>query len=139
MELAEKLKRKFASSSEVTDDDINIVLDKLADSGAQSDERFAEVFCRSAKKKFGDAKIIAELKKRGISDDIIRRFIPRDSENEIVRAKEILHKRFGGENKDGENRKKLSAAEYGKRGRFLQSRGFSTEAIRAALRQADDD
>ena len=138
MELAEKLKRQFASSSEV-DDDINIVLDKLADSGAQSDERFAEVFCRSAKKKFGDAKIIAELKKRGISDDIIRQFIPRDSENEIVRAKEILHKRFGGENKDGENRKKLSAAEYGKRGRFLQSRGFSTEAIRAALRQADDN
>jgi regulatory protein len=142
-ELNGKLLRRFAA------DVASAVLDELADSGMQSDARFAAAFVRGRRRKFGEIKIAAELRMRGIAGDLIKTALAAsddddsqrgdsdggdsgdgysdDGGGEIARARAVLQKRFGVAPAD--------AKQYARQGRFLQARGFSAAVIGAALRR----
>lgn len=98
------------------------VLDFLVLKRFLSNERFAEVRAHWLSRKYGAARIRADLKAKGVADDLVERV---SAEGELETARAIL------------SRKYRSAAttreERARRARFLQSRGFSYDTIRSAL------
>ena len=113
-ELARKLAPHAASQG-----DLDAILNQLISRNALSDERFAEERARSLSRKYGPVKIRQDLKLRGISEEVIDRLSDAD---ETQRAREILQRKYCEPANTRESR--------AKRARFLQSRGFSYDAIK---------
>ncbi len=122
-----ELARKLAPHAE-SKDAVEALLDLLAMKNQQSDARFAEERSRVLARKYGPAKVRQDLQARGIEPEVIQSL---PSGNETDRARQILKRKFPAETAD---RKELA-----RRARFLQGRGFSYEAIRAALGEARED
>ena len=71
VELSRKLKDK-----EYTSDEIEAALDRLRDEGLQSDARFCEGYVRyRAHGGFGPLRITQEMQQKGISHDMIARYL----------------------------------------------------------------
>lgn len=125
-ELQRKLERKLEGkgcASEV----VTIVLDKLADEGLQSDERFTESYVRSrAMRGRGQMLIRNELQQRGVSDYLIARYLGSQDFDWVQMAAEARRKRFGAVLPE-------DITEKSRQTRFLQQRGFTHEQIRAVL------
>mgnify|MGYP005865928375 CR=1 FL=1 len=122
LELGQKLRqRKFDSFL------IDQVLNEYEANNWLSDERFADVF---ATQRFdqgqGPLKITAELQKRGIQSPP-HWFLARTREQWVERAVQVRDRRFGLEDI------REDWQEKGRQGRFLASRGFTTEQVEAAL------
>ena len=122
-----ELKRKLAPHAE-SQQAIEAVLDLLLSKKQQSDERFASERARVLSRKYGPAKIRQDLKARGIAEEVIDQL---SSSDESGRARAILARKY----------RELpgSREERAKRARFLQSRGFSYEAIKKALALPDSE
>lgn len=118
LELRIKLNaRRFESAQ------IDEILNQLQIEGLQSDERFTEVYVRSRKQRgFGPLRIKAELRGKGIADEIISAYLNALSVDWVELAKTQYHKRFG-------DKPAGDYKERAKRARFLQGRGFSKEVI----------
>ena len=123
-ELEEKL------SALGTAEDIAAVLDTLEQTGLLSDQRTAETYLSSHAARFGAMKLRHVLRAKGISDEIIAACLSTDSAGEEQRALELWRRKFRAAPND--------AREWAKQARFLQSRGFSNDAIRRVLKTADD-
>ena len=103
---------------------LNAVVDLLQSKKQLSDERFAEERARSLSRKYGSARIRHDLQSRGVSDEIADKASA--GLNDLEKAREILQRKYRvpATNRD----------EHAKRARFLQSRGFSYDVIRAVLK-----
>jgi regulatory protein len=100
------------------------VLTALGEEGYLSDERYAETYIRARTERgYGPVRICAELRERGISDDLIGRGLDEWDEQWIENAERARRKRFG---------KSIPSdwKERTRQARFLQYRGFSSEHIR---------
>lgn len=105
----------------------NPVLDQFAQKNLQSDQRFAEAFCRfRTGKGYGPFKIEAELRLRGVSDEIIAQTLDSAEGDWYKIAKEIIERRFGVE-------KATDIKNKSKQWRFLQNRGFTPDQIKMAV------
>ena len=120
-ELSRKLAPHAASAEALL-----FLLDELEKRKQLSDERYAEARAESMARKFGAAKIRQDLRARGVADDVVARV---SSGGELERARAILARKYRVEASTRE--------EMARRMRFLQSRGFSFDTIRAAL-QVDE-
>lgn len=120
-ELGRKL-ALYAASSE----DLQAVLDELQAKKQLSDERYAEVRARQLSRKYGAARIRQDLKAHGIADAKAERV---SSAGDLEKARAILARKYRAPASTRE--------ENARRARFLQSRGFSYETIRSALRVDD--
>ena len=91
----------------------------------QSDESFAENFtCSHAH--WGARRILFELKRRGISENLIEKFLPQDID-ELKKCRDVLEKKLhGAEISSGYSEKQKLAA-------FLARRGFNLDVIREVL------
>ena len=104
------------------------MLDKLADEGLQSDERFAESFVHHrVNKGQGPIKVEQELRKRGVAQDVISTFLYSGSIDWLALAEEARAKKFGVAI-PGDYQKKV------KQSRFLYSRGFTSDVINQLLK-----
>lgn len=128
-----ELFQKLLAKKEYEADDISEVLLRLSDQGLLSDERFTEAFINQRiNQGSGPLKIRAELRQKGISDDMIETFL---NERDVQWRETALAVRT----------KKYSSVspsdlkEKARQSRFLQSRGFSTEHINYAMRHDDTD
>ncbi|MEN8219435.1 MAG: regulatory protein RecX [Pseudomonadota bacterium] len=122
LELRNKLTRKGFEQSV-----IDSVLKQLRAENLQSDERFVESYVRTRTHKgFGPLRIQQELRERGISDELLSGVLEADEAAWVTRARLARQKRFGQGLPQGKR-------ELGKQIRFLQSRGFSSSQIRAAI------
>ncbi|MCU0806356.1 MAG: recombination regulator RecX [Burkholderiales bacterium] len=119
-----ELARKLAPFAEAQAD-VETLLDDLAARKLLSDERYAEARTATLARKFGAARIEHELRARGVSAPTAERAVRGARETELDRARAAWQKRFGAPAAD--------ALEKAKQMRFLQSRGFSFEAIRAVV------
>jgi regulatory protein len=122
-----ELERKLASRAE-SPDALGQLLDALEARKQLSNERFAELRAHQLARKYGAARIRADLKAKGIDADIIERV---SAEGEAARAASILARKY-----------RVSATtptERARRMRFLQSRGFSHDTIRRVVSSDDDD
>lgn len=122
------MKYKLARACE-DDSLINELLDKLANEGLQSDERFAESFVHHrVNMGQGPVKIEQELRQRGVDQDIISTLLYSGMIDWRVLAEEVRAKKFA-EAIPGDYQKKA------KQSRFLYSRGFGSEVINQILKQ----
>jgi regulatory protein len=126
LELARKLSR-YAQEG----DDIDALLDALEAAKLLSQERFSESLVNRRAARFGNSRILSELKSHGIDADTLTDIKTGLEQDESARAREVWLRKFGTVPDNANDRAKQM--------RFLMQRGFSNRAIRAAIRAVDDD
>jgi regulatory protein len=125
-ELARKLQPHLAP-----EDDLGALLDELARRKQLSDERYAESRANALSRKFGAARIAQELRARGVDKGLAEGAVAAARSTEVERARAVWARKF--------RKAPQSREERARQMRFLQSRGFSFDAIRAVIRGADED
>lgn len=109
-------------------DDINSALQRLTEQNLLSDSRFTEAFINQRLNRgSGPLKIRAELRQKGISDAMIGAFLDERDPIWQETAMAVRVRKFGSEEPD-------DIKERARQTRFLQSRGFSSEQTRYAMR-----
>ena len=119
-ELARRLARYSSNEAELQD-----LLAALTGRGRLSDERYAEARSHVLSRKYGAARIVNELKSKGIEGELLERMAAGAKESELERARAAWRRKF--------HSAPASREEKARQIRFLQSRGFSFETIRAVL------
>ena len=105
----------------------------LAGERLQSDVRFAEQYVASrCERGYGPLRIVAELRQRGVLDELIARFLQANDPDWAERARAARRKRFGAEIPTG-------PGERARQARFLHYRGFTSEQIHGALGSDDTE
>jgi regulatory protein len=125
-ELARKLQAHV-----VPEDDLDALLEDLARRKQLSDERYAESRAYALSRKFGAARIAHELRAKGLDKGLAQRAAAAARSTEVERARAVWLRKFRSPPGSREERARQM--------RFLQSRGFSFDAIRAVVRGADED
>ncbi|HYT15414.1 MAG TPA: recombination regulator RecX [Burkholderiales bacterium] len=125
-ELAGKL-RRYAAPEE----DLEILLDDLSRRKLLSDERYAESRTHALSRKYGAARIAHELRAKGLGKELAEQASGVARATEVERAREIWRRKFRAAPKTREERARQM--------RFLQSRGFSFDAIRAVVAGPGED
>lgn len=121
-----ELQRKLISRGH-SEDDVERLLDDLSGRGLLSEERMAEVYVEERLHKgYGPVRIRQELRRRGLSDDLIEPHLERSVQewSELMAA--AHDKKFGAAPAEG-------TKERARRARFLESRGFPAELIAGFL------
>ena len=110
------------------DDVITPALQTLSREGLLSDERFTESFIHSrVDRGSGPLKIRAELRQRGVADELITAWLDERDQVWLERAEAVRCKKFG-------SALPVEYMEKVRQARFLQYRGFTPEQTRRLLR-----
>ena len=120
-----ELRAKLAVEAE-TEDELDAVLDRLQSERLLSDQRFATQRVIAKARRFGDARLRQDLRQHGVGDADIVAALP-EGGDESERCHAVWARKFGS--------LPQTPAERGKQMRFLQYRGFSSEAIKQAMRR----
>lgn len=126
LELARKLAvRGFAEEA------VETALDRLIQGGAIDESRLAEHYVHERMGKgFGPVRIRGELRRKGLAEAVVDRHLGRVSDDFANAMVRVYDRRFGDEPPQ-------TPAEFAKRARFLEQRGFTTDSIRRFLRWND--
>ena len=124
-----ELRRKLAAHS-APGDDLESLLEDLLRRKLLSDERYAESRVHSLSRKFGAARIAHELRAKGLDKELAERASGAARSTEVERAREVWRRKFRLAPRTREERARQM--------RFLQSRGFSFDAIRAVVGGKED-
>ena len=119
-----ELARKLAPQAE-SPEGLAQLLDTLASKRQLSDERYAEERARQLARKYGAARIRQDLLAKGISADTAARLSSVSGRDDVERARAIVERKY--------RTPATTIEERARRTRFLRSRGFSHEVIRAVL------
>jgi len=104
---------------------VDAVIDDLVETNLLSDERFTEMYVRMrVRLLFGPLKIRAELRGRGIADNVAAQFMPGDEDTWFDAASQWAEKKHRGE---------MDYAERARLYRSLMNRGFTHEQANIAL------
>lgn len=122
-----ELQRKLAKYVE-EGDDLQAILDDLEKRGFISVERVVESVIHSKASRFGTARLVQELRSKGLDDETVRNASEQLRDTELLRARELWRKRFGAPPED--------LKEKAKQLRFMASRGFSSAVASRVLREA---
>jgi regulatory protein len=117
----QEIRNKFRSENDT--EIIDAVIEYLIENNSQSDQRYAEMLCRSrfnAGK--GPLKLLHELRNQNIDEEIIELTMSDYSGKWKNLADEVRVRKFGEELPD-------NFSEWSRQARFLQQRGFSSEQI----------
>ena len=125
-----ELGRKLARYAE-EGDDVDALLDFLEKNNWLSQERFAESLINRRAARFGNSRVMAELKSHGVTGDALAELKVGLADSETARATEVWQRKFG--------TVALDAAERAKQMRFLLQRGFSQRAARVAMQGGPED
>ena len=109
-------------------DDIEAVLDELARRNWLSDERAATQLIHARRGRFGTQRIAHELRQKGISEELIVAALPALKDGELQAAREVWQRKFGTPPQDEKDKARQV--------RFMQSRGFSMDAIFRLLKKS---
>jgi regulatory protein len=106
-------------------EEVDAVLDDLAQRNWLSDNRAAEQLAQQKRQRFGAQRIVDELRRKGIADDLISAMQPQLQATELETAREVWRRKFGELPQD--------VKEKARQVRFLQYRGFSLEVALRVL------
>jgi len=112
------------------EDELETLLDELARRKLLSDERYAEARARVLSRRFGAARIARDLRASGVEEHLAERALNVGRATEAERARDVWRRKF--------RTPPTTREERAKQMRFLQSRGFSFDAIRAAVGGKDE-
>jgi len=125
-----ELRAKLAAKGFSTDL-INAALSGLDQEGWLKDERFVETFIRARRERGdGPVKIRAELRERGIGDELIAVHLDACDPAWQHSLERLWIKRFRA-------KRPVDFAEKGRQMRFFQGRGFTAEQIRAVMERGE--
>lgn len=122
-----ELQRKLAPYVE-EGDDLQAILDELEKRGFISVQRVVDSVIHSKSSRFGTARLVQELRSKGLDDEVVRNASEQLRDTELERARELWRKRFGTPPAD--------IKEKAKQLRFMASRGFSADVASRVLRDA---
>jgi regulatory protein len=105
---------------------LDALLDDLTARGWLSDVRAVSQLVHAKRSRFGTQRITHELRQKGIAEELISEALPQLKETELEAARVVWQRKFGTAPQDEK--------EKAKQVRFLQSRGFSLDAIFTVLR-----
>ncbi len=125
-----ELERKLASF-ETEPGQLAQALDELQAKGFLDEQRAADSIARRRGQKLGTARVVQEMKAKGIDVDAIAQATGELKATELERAREVWGRKFGSPPE--------GAAERGKQMRFMITRGFSSEMIRRVVAGIDDE
>jgi regulatory protein len=112
-------------------DELEPLLDDLEKRGWLSEARFVEQLTTVRRRRFGAARIIHELREKGVSDASLAAAQSRLKNSEVEAARAVWKKKFGS--------LPTTLVERAKQSRFLASRGFSAEVVHAVLKKSCED
>ena len=104
------------------------LLDELTAKGFISEARVAESLLHRRAGRLGNARVLQELRAKGLPDDIVQDAAERLQETEDERARAVWARKFGVAPTD--------AAERARQMRFMAGRGFSGPSVQRVLRAA---
>jgi regulatory protein len=125
-----ELGRKLAAHAN-PGDDLESLLEDLSRRKLLSDERYAESRAHSLSRKYGAARLAHELRAKGLDKELAEQASRTARATEVERAREVWRRKFRVAPKTREERAKQM--------RFLQSRGFSFDAIRVVVSGPGED
>ena len=125
-ELQAKL-RPFAEDP----NELEPLLDDLEKRGWLSEARFVEQLTTVRRRRFGVARILHELREKGVSETALATAQSQLKDGEVDAARAVWKKKFGSLPTTLEERAKQS--------RFLAGRGFSAEVVHAVLKKSCED
>lgn len=125
-----ELGRKLAAHAG-PEDDLDALLEDLQRRKLVSDERYAESRTHALSRKFGAARIAHELRAKGLDKGLAESAAAAARTTEVDRARAVWLRKF--------RTAPATREERARQMRFLQSRGFSFDAIRAVIRGAGED
>ncbi len=106
---------------------VDQALEALANEGVLSDERFVTSFIHTRTERgYGPQRIRAELRERGIGDELIETHLDERAATWPALALRVYEKKYGPKTCDD-----VDVKERARRIRFLQYRGFTGAHIRA--------
>ncbi len=111
-------------------DEIAPLLDDLEKRGWLSEARFVEHTTTVRRRRFGAARILHELRGKGVSETALAAAQTQLKDSELDAARAVWKKKFGSLPTTLEERAKQS--------RFLASRGFSAEVVHQVLRREEN-
>lgn len=127
-ELLDKL-RSRRDARGVDPERIEAVVAELADAGLQSDERCAEMLVHARiQRGHGPLRIRADLRDAGIPADLADVLLEAEEDAWPERLRSVAERRFGPD-------APRDARDWGRRARFLASRGFPEGLVRSVLGQ----
>ena len=122
-----ELQRKLAAHVE-EGDDLPAILDELEKRGFISEQRVVASVIHSKASRFGTARLVQELRSKGLDDEAVREAGEQLRDTELQRATDLWRKRFGVPPAD--------LKEKARQLRFMASRGFSSAVVSRVLREA---
>ena len=128
-ELQTKLARYAAEAGEDAQA-VARVLDELTAKGFISEARVAESVLHRRAGRLGNARVLQELRAKGLSDEVVKDAAERLRDTEVDRARAVWARKFG--------RAPADMAERARQMRFLAGRGFSGAAVQSVLRTAGE-
>ena len=120
-----ELERKLAPHVE-EGEDLTAVLDALEAKNFISPERVAQSVIYRRGSKLGTARVLHELRSKGLDDDTVRAAAEQLKDTEHARAYEVWQRKFGSVADTPQARMKQM--------RFLASRGFGGDVVNKVLR-----
>lgn len=126
-----ELGRKLARYAQ-EEDNVKALLDFLENAKFLSCERFSEALIRRRSENYGNSRILAELQTHGLDPQLLAQSKVALGQSEIIRACKVWQRKFGVQT--DENQTTITSEQRARQIRFLAQRGFSSDAIRIALR-----
>lgn len=120
-----ELERKLAPHVE-EGEDLAAVLDALEAKNFINPERVAQSVLYRRSNKLGNARVLHELRHKGLDDDVVRAAAEQLKDTEHARAWEVWQRKFG--------EPAATPQERMKQMRFLASRGFGGDVVNKVLR-----
>jgi regulatory protein len=126
----DELRRKLARIAAETDD-VDGVIEALAQKGWLSDARYAEQAVRAKSRRFGPIKVAHELRAKGVADEAIAAAFQAAGEDGAADIQRVWKSRFSALPENDRERARQV--------RFLQGRGFALDDILKFLRTTQDE
>jgi regulatory protein len=125
-----ELSRKLSPYAE-EGESIDALLDSLESEGWLSNSRFAESLLNRRASRMGAGRIVNELKRHSVGQELVEEVSAQLRETELARAQAVWRKKFG--------TLPETLGERAKQARFLATRGFSQGIIGKILKGIDED
>ncbi|MDO5086165.1 MAG: recombination regulator RecX [Comamonadaceae bacterium] len=125
-----ELERKLAPHAG-TLEELTRALDELTAKGLISEARVAASVLHRRAPRLGSARVLQELRAKGVSADTLQEAAETLRATEQSRAQAVWQKKFGAPATD--------PADRARQARFLAARGFSADVVRRVLRAAVED
>ena len=113
-------------------EDLAALLDQLQARDFINEERVVESVLHSRAPRLGAQRVLQELRRKGLDEDLLRAAAGRLKDTELERARAVWHQRFG--NAPAPATREEQAHQM----RFLAARGFGGDVVRRVLDARED-